>query len=82
MKSLEHVNYLRKQYKDGPVENDAGQKTPYLEYLNAQLEEDTKKFSRTLADAKKKLDGWVSDCGISELLMSRYRIWTDHVCAL
>ena len=53
------VKFLKKQYKDGPVVNTSSTKTPYLDYLNADLTKQRKNLEKTVDEMNTKYTLWV-----------------------
>jgi hypothetical protein len=58
MRYLDDVKYLNKQYNTGPVTNSSSVKTPYLEYLNAELAADIAAVYRITNEAQQTYSDW------------------------
>ena len=59
MQNLASVQYLKKQYKSGPVENQMNQTTPYLQYLNLDLSKAVDNLQELIKQENKKYGDWV-----------------------
>ncbi|CAM1502322.1 Fc.00g043060.m01.CDS01 [Cosmosporella sp. VM-42] len=64
MRLLRDADYLRAQYKTGPVRNSSVVKTRYLHYLNRQLRKDTENFQKLLEQSNDRYDEWRPGTGI------------------
>ncbi|KAG8625181.1 hypothetical protein KVT40_006932 [Elsinoe batatas] len=58
MRNVGGVNYIIKQYKTGPVENETNTNTPYLEYLNADLKTKTDQWEEAVRNAAGTYSEW------------------------
>ena len=59
MNNLRGVQYLTKQYQTGPVENKSGQKLPYLQYLNTDLNSASTRLTDLISQQNQKYEDWV-----------------------
>ncbi|KAF2224082.1 hypothetical protein BDZ85DRAFT_280695 [Elsinoe ampelina] len=63
IQNVSGVDYLIKQYQTGPVENSSDEKTPYLEYLNADLKAKTDQFEAAVRNAAGTYSQWQEATG-------------------